>query len=209
MTLERIERALREGPVDEPAYVPGAFRRPRRTGWSRAVVSTLVGAALVTGLIVGIGLGALRQSTETVGTAPDPEKLDTELQGTWVSDAISRDDWVSRLVAMGHHIDDVENFLLHDPMTENVTYFLTFERGTLTITSSLDGAPVIHNSLGPYRIAADGTLTWDDLGCFVRAGVRLDGDRLTFDALDTESCGADERVANSAFFNLAAYTRSR
>lgn len=208
MGPQRIEQALRDGPPNEPRYVPGSFRRDVLSQWSLAVGGAFVAVALVLGVAAGLGIGVLRSPGGNVGNPPDLEAIAAELQGAWVSDAISRDDWVSGLVSMGHDIDDVDNFLIHDPIVKDVTYFLTFSDGTLNISSSLDGAPVIENSDGPYRLLPEGRLSWEDLGCFVTADVTVDGDRLTFEPVETESCGADERVANSAFFNLAPYERA-
>lgn len=207
MEPQRIEQALRDGPPNEPRYVPGSFRRGGLSRWSLAVGGAFVAVALVVGVAAGLGIGVLRGPDANVGNPPDLEALAAELQGAWVSDAISRDDWVSELVSMGHDIDDVDNFLIHDPMTEDVTYFLTFSNGNMNVRSSLDGAPIIENSDGPYRLLPDGRFSWEDIGCFVTADVTVDADRLTFGPVAMESCGADERLANSAFFNLAPYHR--
>lgn len=205
MEVQRIEQALRDGPPNEPRYVPGSFRRTGLGRWSLAVGGALVVAALVVGVAVGLGIAVLRSPDDSVGNPPNLEALAAQLEGGWVSEAIGRDDWINRLVSMGNDIDDVDNFLIHDPMADDVTYFLSFSDRTLEVTSSLDGAPAIHNSDGPYRILPDGRFSWEDLGCFVIADVSIDGDQLTFGAIEMESCGGDERVANSAFFNLSPY----
>jgi hypothetical protein len=208
MDLERIERALREGPVDEPIYVPGAFARRRRSIWSLAVVSAAVGAALVIGVIVGVGLSVLREPDGGVGVAPDVEALAAQLEGRWVSDEITHDEWVSALLAMGHDIDDIDAFLLHDPIETSTHYDLVFNDGLLTLFDTAPPDPRLEMGDGRYELLPDGRLYYDDRGCFITARFTIEGDRLTFDPISTDSCGADERVANSAFFNLAGYTRA-
>lgn len=58
MDLDRIERALREGPADEPRYVPGTFRgrSPERLPWAMAAFAAVAATALVAALLIGVGL---------------------------------------------------------------------------------------------------------------------------------------------------------
>ena len=136
MDLERIERALREGPVDEPVYVPGAFRRTRPSAWWFAAAAT-AGAAGVAGVVIGLGLDVLR--SDRIGTAPDADELVTELAGRWVSDEIPFDRWVDELVGRGYDPNDLGNFLLHDPFDETVRYVLIFEGSQLSMQAIYDG----------------------------------------------------------------------
>jgi Galactose oxidase, central domain len=71
MDLDRIERALREGPADEPRYVPRTFgrRSPERLPWAFAAVAAVAATALVAALLIGIGL-ILR--SPNVGPSPVP-----------------------------------------------------------------------------------------------------------------------------------------
>ena len=212
MSDERIERALREGPPDEPVYRPGAFRKPMPGGWAHATNAVLLVLVLAVGVVLGVGIaGSRRPLDENAVEVGGRPALTKALQGTWIGEAIPREDWVQRLVGMGNAIDDVESFLTHDPMTSNVVYTITFSDNTLLVTSSLDGAPRIHNSIGPFAIQADGQLRWEDLGCFVTTSVTIDDggdvDRLSFGPISMDSCGADERVANGAFFNLSTFRR--
>ncbi|MGI8829484.1 MAG: hypothetical protein ACR2I5_06910 [Candidatus Limnocylindria bacterium] len=209
MDEKRIELAVREGPVDEPTYLPGTFGRAGRRGWSLVAVTAVAALALVVGLGLGVGLGVLRApGSGTGGPSPDPEALAAALKGRWTGDEISRETWVSDLRALGHDIDDIDNFLLHDPIETSTHYELLFDGNELVVAEIADGGPVEFLSTGPYEILPDGRFTWDDLGCRVTAGFRINGDRLAFERISTESCGADERVANSAFFNLTPYTRA-
>lgn len=205
MDVERIERALREGPVDEPVYVPGSFRRAR-SRWSLAV-GVVVTGALVTGLVIGLGVGILRAPAPNIGV-PDLEALAAELQGTWTAEEITRQRWISSLVALGNNIDDIDNNLINNPMESRVTYELSFVDGRLTVWAAVDGGPMLEQSGGPYRLLDTGAIYYDDLGCYVTVRFAITGDRLTFQRISTESCGADERLANSAFFNLVPYART-
>ncbi|MEO6059111.1 MAG: hypothetical protein ABIQ05_03960 [Candidatus Limnocylindria bacterium] len=206
MDVERIERALREGPADEPVYVPGTFRRAR-SRWSLAIGAGVVAAALVIGLVIGIGLGVLRAPAPNVG-APDLEALAAELQGTWTSDEITRDRFITGLVALGNNRDDVDNLLIHDPILSMVQFELAFDDGQLAISAATDGGPMVEQSGGPFHLLPEGSIYYDDLGCYITVAFAISGDRLTFQRISTVSCGADERAANSGFFNLSPYARA-
>lgn len=58
MDLDRIERALRQGPADEPRYVPGTFERrsPKRLPWALAAFAVVATTVLVAALLIGIGI---------------------------------------------------------------------------------------------------------------------------------------------------------
>jgi hypothetical protein len=206
MDVERIERALRDGPVDEPLYVPGSFRRPGRTGWSMAVVFASAGAALVLGVFVGLGLGVLRTPGD-VGSPVDTDALAAQLEGRWTSEEMTRDEWNNGLVALGFDIDDVEAFHRHDPIASTVRYELEFRDGWLDLFVEAPPNPLVEMGDGPLRILPDGRIHHDDRDCFVTMAFDTDGDQLTFARISTESCGVEEQLANSAFFNLSTYTR--
>lgn len=205
MDVERIEHALRAGPVDEPIYVPGSFRRAGRR-WSFTVGVVVATGALVIGLVIGVGVGILRAPAPNI-SARDLEALAAELQGTWMSEVITRGDWITAQVALGNDIDDIDNLLINNPMESQVRYQLAFVDGRLTVSAAADGGLMIEQSGGPYRLLDSGAIYYDDLGCFVTVRFAISGDRLTFQRISTVSCGADERVANSAFFNLVPYAR--
>ncbi len=215
MDLERVERALREGPVDEPAYVPGAFRRTRPSPWWLALAGTAVGAAVVIGLAIGLGLDVLR--SDRVGSAPDPDVLAGDLEGRWVSDEIPFDRWVDALVERGYDPNDLGNFLLHDPFDETVRYVLIFDGSQLSMQGIYDSGSPIDLSGGEYAIQPDGSFEFVEIvdappvvgeACRTVADVELADDRLHFDVLDLPGCGVDPAIAHTAFFDLATYTRA-
>lgn len=208
MDLERIERALREGPVDEPPYVPGAFRRADRRRSTRLMMAT-VGAALVVGVVVGMSLDALRSPGDTGAPAPDLEALSAELAGTWLSDPITEDQFVEFMLESGHDSDDIDAFFEHDPILRGTRYGLSFDgRERLVVFEVPQGGDPDILSNGPYELLPDGRLRWDDLGCVVTVRFTIAGDRLTFEPVSLAGCGPDERIANAAFFNLTPYTFS-
>lgn len=209
MDLERIERALREGPADEPAYVAGAFRRE---GWRRStmLMTATVGAALVIGIVVGFSLDTLRSpSSDTGGPVPDLEALNAELAGTWLSDPITQDQLVEFMVERGHARADIDAFLEHDPIRTATRYGLSFDgRGLLVVFEVPQGRDPDILSNGPYQLLPDGRLRWDDLGCVITARFTVADDRLSFGPVWRTGCNADERIATDAFFNLTPYTYS-
>lgn len=207
MDAQRIERALRAGPVDEPTYVPGGFRRAGGRSPRALAIAGLISAVLF-GLAVGVGLSTLHRPPAQVGSV-DRDRLALELPGRWVSDDISRERWVSVLVGLGNDIDDIDNFLAHfDPIVATTHYELEFTHDHLAIADFADDQPRDDVASGPYQIDANGTLHYDDRSCFVSARFKIEDDRLTFGPISTDSCGADERIANMAFFNLVSYTRA-
>jgi hypothetical protein len=214
MDVERIERALREGPVGEPRYVPGSFAGRARRGWSFAMVSAAVGAALVLGLVVGVGLQVVRGPSGEDQPA-DLVALRGDIQGRWASDVIDRQQWIDGLVSRGHELNDLEAYFQHDPLESEVQYFLAFRPNQLIIMSAADGGPENVLTAGTYDLLPDGRLTWQDEGgtalsdpCVMTAEPELEGERLTFRGLATTGCTADEAIAMSAFFDLAAYGRT-
>jgi hypothetical protein len=209
MDLERIERALRQGPADEPVYVAGGFRRAGRRR-SMLLVTAAVGSALVVGVVLGLGLDTLRSPSGDTGVpALDLEALNAELAGTWLSDPITRDQFVDFMVEAGHAEADIDAFLEHDPIVSSSRFGLAFDgRARLVVFEMPEGGIADILSNGPYELLPDGRLTFDDLGCVVTARFTIAGDRLTFEPVSLEGCDPDERIANSAFFNLTPYTFS-
>jgi hypothetical protein len=204
MNLERIERALREGPVDEPRYVPGAFGPTRRL--DRLVLTAAVAAALAIGLVIGLALDVLRSPTPNVGTpGPDPAVIQRQLEGTWRSKTVTRDEFVAFMLERGHAQADLDAFLGHDPITTTLRWGLDFDlRGTLLVFSVTgDGITDILSS-GPYEILPDGRLRWTDETCVLVAAFTVDDEQLTFGSLDPQDCNSDERIATDAFFGLAS-----
>lgn len=206
MDIEAIERALREGPVDEPRYVPGAFRRARQRLWF-ATTAFVATAALVAGVVLGVMLSELRQPGGGVG-GPAPDELAAELEGRWVSEVISRAEWISMATASGHDPADIDAFLLHDPIESQVQYELLFQDGRIEVFGTFDGSPSERLAGGPYRLLDNGALRcFNEIGCFITATFELSADRLSFSPIATESCDEVERLAMWAFFNAAPYTR--
>lgn len=207
MDLESIERALRAGPVDEPVYVPDSFRRSPGGIWSLAAVTGVLAVTLVVGAAAGYALSMLRGTGDGPG-APNASALAASLEGRWVSQQITRQDWIDALAALGHQMDEVNAFLLHDPIASRTRYELRFLEDHLQVFEAADSTPFQGEAGGPYQVMATGAVLYDDIGCFVTATFDITGDRLSFEPISTESCDAEERIANTAFFNLVDYTRA-
>jgi hypothetical protein len=206
MDVERIERALREGPMDEPIYVPGTYRRAK-SGWSLAVGAAVLTGVLLVGIATGLGLGLLRTPAPGLGAA-ELVALAAKLQGTWTSAEITRQQFINSEVALGNNVDDVDNLLNHDPFASSIRFELSFADGRLSVSASKDGGPMLEQSGGPYRLLDTGEIYYEDLGCFITVRFAVNAEHLSFQRISTRSCGADERAANSGFFNLLPYSRS-
>jgi hypothetical protein len=204
MNLERIERALREGPVDEPRYVPGAFGRSRHL--HPLMLTAVVAASLAIGLVIGLALDVVRAPAPNVGEpGPDPAVIQRQLAGTWTSEPVSQDEFVAFMLEQGHAQADVDAFLGHDPIETTLQWGLDFDgRGNLVVFSVTgDGVTDILSS-GPYEILPDGRLRWTDETCVLVAAFTVDHEQLTFGSLAPQNCNADERMAHDAFFGLAS-----
>jgi hypothetical protein len=206
MTSDRIERALRAGPADEPRYVPGTFRRSRSQSRLRsAMLAGGIAASIAIGVGVGLGLGALRPSPGQVsGTALDPAAA---MRGHWISQGMTRSAWIDALVAKGHRQEDIEAFLTHDPFQSRVHYEIDVTDDRILISAVFDDKPSAPMSGGPYQMVGPSTFRYDDVGCYVTVQFEVVGGWLSFDPPAFESCDADERIANTAFFNQWPYTR--
>jgi hypothetical protein len=208
MDADRIERALREGPPDEPTYVPGAFRQRRRVPVLFLQAGAVLAAAVIMGVVAGVTLNVLREPSGSVGGPVDAEQLAAEIEGRWSSGEIGREAWIDRLTALGHRRADIDFALSNLPDHERVRYDLVFEDDHLMIYGSFDGADLRPMSGGPYEVLDNGALYYDDVACFITVRFDLDGHRLDFEPMQTEGCSADESLNNAAFFNLLSYTRS-
>jgi hypothetical protein len=202
MDLERIERALREGPADEPAYVPGAFYRRRST----MLMAAAVGAALVIGIVVGLGLDMLRSPNDDTGVpGPDLEVLNAELEGMWKSDVVYRDRFIDFMVERGHAEADIEAFLDRGGVGRQTAFHLFFDgSGRSMVYETTQVTDLLSDE--PYELLPDGRLMWGDLNCVVTARFTIAGDRLTFEEVSSAGCDADERIAADAFFSFRPYT---
>ena len=218
MNVDRIERALREGPPDEPIYVPGAFRRTERTRWTLALAAASLGLALVVGVIIGTGLGVLRNdgSDQVGGPAAPPPRLTAEnFGGTWTSGELDRDTWTMALLDRGVAQEDIDAFLLHDPFESTARYYMVFRGAGLTIGAIYDDRSPQVLTDARFQILADGSLhvteRVDNVGpedeCVVSLVPNLRGDNLSFDVLGLP-CDADAEIANITFFELVTYTRT-
>jgi hypothetical protein len=207
MDLQTIEQALRDGPVDEPIYVPGTHRRGRPLYWQGALVMTITAAALLAGVVIGISLDALRSAGNPPGQV-DVAALARELEGDWQSTEITREDLIRTALAMGHDQQTIDTQLRALPAFARVQYEMVFANDHLQIFASFDGAPAASQSGGPYTLQPTGAIHYDDIGCFITATFDVVGDQLTFDPIQTQGCDADESLANAAFFNAVTYSRA-
>jgi len=210
MDVERIERALREGPPDEPAYVPGQFRRLSAARWNLAYTAAAVGAALIIGIGVGLTLDVLRGGG--VGTQP-PAVLDpADLQGTWRSDEILFQDWVDALLERGFTTDEIAAHLEDDnSFDRSLRWELIITADEMTMWGSADGAPMVLLTSDVYTILPDGRIRIGGAGtpeCQpLVVDVALDGERLTFSRPDLLGCPVGDRIAAVGFFELTGYDR--
>jgi hypothetical protein len=216
MDVERITRAIREGPPDEPSYVPGAFQRSQGTSWGLALATASVCVALVAGIIIGTGLGVLRGGpSDRVGAPSASPRLLTpeDLQGTWTSGELDRDAWADTLLERGFTQDDLDAFLAHEPWEATVRYFLVFRGGQLRIGAIYDDGSPQTLSDGRFVILGDGTMQYSEAvdgldpgaWCVVSVAPSLQGDLLSFRIVDVP-CDTDAQMANITFFELATYT---
>ena len=207
MEIERIERALREGPPDEPVYVPRGFRRPSGRPWTVAFATAAVGVALIIGIGVGFTLDALRGGG--LGAPPRPVLDPAELQGTWLSDEILFREWVDGLLERGFTTEEIASFIEHDPFDRSVQYELSITADAMTMRGSFDGAPMALLTSDSYEILDDGRVRIGDAAseCRPTAGVALDRARLMFSQPELRGCSVDDRIAGVAFFELTSYGR--
>ncbi len=206
MNLERIERALRDGPADEPMYVPGAHRTRRDGRLVLAAAGAVVAVALVVGVGIGVGLSVLR-APGGVGTGVDVDQLAADLEGSWVSSEFTSEEWVDGLISLGHDPDDVELALANFPPYERAQWRLDFVDDHLQIFGSFDGGSFTSLSGGPYQLMPDGSVVYDDIGCFMTIPINIEASRLFLEPMRTESCSADERLNNDGYFQLVEYER--
>lgn len=209
MDLERIERALREGPVDEPRYVPGAFGPARRFG--ALVLTAAVGAALVIGVMIGLGLDLLRAPSPNVGQpGPALAEIQRQLAGTWISEPVTEEEFVTFMLEEGHAPADVEAFLAHDPIETTLKWGLDFDgRGSLVVFSVTgDGITDVLTNV-TYELLPDGRMRSGDRTCGLVAAFSVSDERLIFGELSSEGCTPDDLIAFDTFLNLASpYTSS-
>lgn len=204
MNLERIEQALREGPVDEPRYVPGAFGPPRRL--DRLMLTVVVAGALIIGLVIGLALDVVRVPGPNVGDPGlDPAAIQRQLEGTWRSRIVTQDEFVAFMLERGHAQADLDAFLGHDPIATTLQWGLDFDlRGNLLVFSVTGDGITDILSNGPYEILPDGRLRWTDETCVLIAAFTVDDEQLAFGSLAPQDCNADERIATDAFFGLGS-----
>lgn len=202
MNLDRIERALRDGPVDEPRYVPGAFGSARRT--EPLLLAAALAGALVLGVVIGLGIGLLRAPAPTVGGPSTNSVLQEQLEGTWLSETVTQDEFVRYMLDNGHSQADLDDEW-HDPIETTLRWGLDFDgRGRLVIfTVTGDGVTEVVAE-GPYELLPDDRLRWTDITCVMTANFDVSADQLSFDERDSQNCDAEERIAHDAFFGLSS-----
>ena len=205
MDLERIERSLREGPVDEPRYEPGAYRLHRTL--PGVLFAGAVTGALLVGVVVGLGLNLLRQPAGDVG-APviDIETLGEQLSGSWMSASFTEEDFVDFLTEAGHAASDIAAFLEHDPIPGIVRWGLDFDgRGRVVVFRTLDesATEILNNST--YQLLRDGRLRWTDGECSFIVEFTVADQELTFGQIEFDAClrESGDRIAIATFLGLA------
>lgn len=208
MDDEAIERALREGPVDEPRYVPGAFGSARRL--QPLVLAAAVAGALILGIVIGLGLDVLRSPSQNVGNPEiDPQTVQERLAGTWISERVTQDEFIDFMLERDHARTDVEAFLDHDPIETTLQWGLDFDGRDNLVVFSVTGDGVTNVlANGPYEILADGRLRWVDRTCTLTAEFSVSAEALAFGQIEPASCNPEERIAHDAFFALGSPYRS-
>lgn len=212
MDSKRIERALREGPPDEPAYVPGSFRRSPASGWWIAASGAAVFIALVVGIAIGTGLDTLRSGG--MGGEVEPRVLvAADLHGVWESDPIERQVWVDALLERGFAQDDIDAFV-DGGFDDRVRYALRFVDDSITVQTAYDELPFETLGSGTFTVLDNGTVQIIEtvngiqVSCAGVAAVTIDGDRLTMRLLGLSGCSVDERIGDTLFFEIAEYSRA-
>jgi hypothetical protein len=219
MDARRVERALRDGPPDEPVYVPGTFGR-RRRGRTWAVVTTVaVGLALVAGVVVGVGLAWLGGPHPGRQPQPTPVVL-ADLLGTWQTPVVTRQEWIDRVTAAGIDSATVSAFLDHDPIQRQVRYTLEFftsdtSGDRVSVSAEYDGGPLVPVDAGGISLDANGVVQYTEIvpgtagpRVTVSALVTITGGQLRFQILDIQNATADDQLANTVFFELAPYMKA-
>lgn len=218
MDTSRIERALREGPPDEPVYVPGTFRRGRTGSAWTAFVTVAVSLALVAGVAVGLGLAGLGQRS---GSPPEPTPVVmADLLGTWRTDVITRTQWIEGATAAGFDSSAISNFLEHEPIQDQVRYtaeFFTSETtgDRVSISGEYDGGPPAPLSAGAISLDSHGVMHYTEIvpgtagpRVSVTAQVTINGGQLRFQILGLENASPDDQIANTAFFEMAPFRKA-
>lgn len=205
MNLERIERALREGPADEPIYQPGAYTRPRVHQW--LLFAAVIAGALALGVGIGIGLDVVRQPVgDPVELAVDLDRLGQELSGSWMSDSFTEQDFVRHMTEAGHTGQDMAAFLQHDPIPGTVRWGLDFDgRERLVVFRTLDESRTEILTNVVYELLPDGRLHVVEGECFIVMEFTIQGEELTFGPFDIDGCvpQTEGRIAFETFFGLA------
>jgi hypothetical protein len=208
MDLERIEQALREGPPDEPHYVPGSYHRGRYA-WPFATASVLVALTLIAVLAMRVG-GDFRDG---VG-GPATSALVADIQGVWRTDPIEFRSWTDALLRRGFRQSEINAFLDHDPFAEQVRYQLRFLGDRLIIQATYDDLPLATLSTGTFSIDG-GVLRFTESVqgvpsrvCRPTAAPTIVENRLTLRVVDLVGCGTDARIAYTLFLDLWPLTRA-
>jgi hypothetical protein len=207
---DRIERALREGPPDEPAYEPGAFRRRSGGGRSPALTGLAIGVALIAGFALGNWLGLMRDG---VGTPPSRVLVAADLTGVWQRDPISPEAWTELARARGFSESDIDAFLEHDSFEDQVRYQLRFIDDRYVVQALYDDLPLRTLNEGTFTVGEDGAIRLVEvvnavpIACEIGLTTRFDGSQLHLDVMEMPGCSVDGRLANLMFFDGATYER--
>jgi hypothetical protein len=210
MDIERIEQALREGPPDEPTYVPGSFRRTSPHGWWFAAASLSVVVALVAGIAIGTALDVLRGGG--VGGDPEPRPLvAADLQGVWESDPIERQVLEQALLTRGFSQTDINVHLESLPVGDAARYSLRFADDRLIAQVAYGDQPFQTLDTGTFIIRDDGfqiSVPEVQGACEPLAAAEIDGSRLLLNLLELPGCETDERLVNTVLLDIPSYSRA-
>lgn len=210
MEIERIERALREGPPDEPTYVPGSFRRTSPHGWWFAAAGLSVVIALVAGIAIGTALDALRSAS--VGGGPEPRELvAADLQGVWESDPIERQVLEEALLARGFSQADIDVHLESLAAGDAARYALRFVEDRLIAQAAYGDQPFQTLDTGTFIISDEGfQIVVPEVpgACEPLAAAEIDGSRLILSVLDLSGCETDERLVSTMLLDITSYSRA-
>ena len=210
MDIERIERALRDGPPDEPTYVPGSFRRTSPQGWWFAAAGISAAIALVAGIAIGTALDTLRGGR--VGGEPEPRPLvAADLQGVWESDPIERQVLEEALLSRGFSQADIDAHLESLPVGDAARYALRFVDDRLIAQVAYGDQPFQTLDTGTFTISDEGfqiSIPEVQGACEPLAAAEIDGSRLLLNLLDLPGCETDERLVNTLLLDIASYSRA-
>lgn len=181
---------------------------------SHAPIRPALAAFAALGLLLGACQTQAAAPSPTQATAPSPTAVTHQrLQGTWSSTELTRQEWIDRLLAMGHDRADLDATSVHDPISARVSYLITIRGDEMDLSSSTDGGAAQLLSPGRLRLIDASHLGWTEVvagvpgDCEIALAFTLEAGQLSFGPFTSVGCtlNADERIANDAFFHLTGY----